>query len=197
MGSTNERKARSRGRRGSSSAADRERAASLVDEADELVGSYVEPGRWPLAKTVRRFLADGGLERLLSLYGQAMALDPDEPAYPWNLSSALRRLGQFELAAAYLKRAIHVGGEQGESDYSSADAYLALAEIAVDMDDADEALVAIARARASGRARPNTEAYAERLLRDLKRHGNDGAPLAELLAASFTESPRPRSSRTS
>lgn len=197
MASTTERKARSQGRRGSPSAADRERAASLVDEADELVGSYMEPGRWPQAKTVRRFLADGGLERLLSLYSQAITLDPKEPVYPWNLSSVLRRLGQLELAAAYLKRAIHLGDEQGEREYSSADAYLALAEIAVDVDDADEALVAIARAREAGRARPDTGAYAERLLRELKRHGNGGAPLVELLTASFTESPRPRSSRTS
>jgi hypothetical protein len=71
----------------------------LGDEADEFLGEYVAPGRWPQAKTVERFLGDGGLERLLSLYGQAMARDPGEPAYPWNLSSALRRLGQLELAA--------------------------------------------------------------------------------------------------
>ncbi len=155
----------------------------LVNEADELLGEYLDAGRWPQAKTVERFLGNGGLERLLSFYGQAMALDPDEPAYPWNLSSALRRLGQLELAAAYLKRAIRVGEEQGESDYSGADAYLALAEIALDMGDADEALVAIARAREPARARPDTDAYAERLLRELRRHGDGRTSLSELLAA--------------
>jgi tetratricopeptide (TPR) repeat protein len=182
VASTTERKGKSQGRAGKPSAADRRKAASLVDEADELVGGYLEPGRWPQAKTVDRFLSDGGLERVLALYGRAMALDPDELAYPWNLSSALRRLGQLELAASYLKRAIHVGDEHGEADYSGADAYLALAEVALDMGDADEALVAIARALEPGRARTDTEAHAQRLLRELKRDGNGGAPLVELLA---------------
>jgi tetratricopeptide (TPR) repeat protein len=197
VASTTERKARSRGNPSSRSGGGRRRAAELVDEADRLVGEYLEPGRWPHAKTVDRFLADGGLERLLSLYGQAMALDQSEPAYPWNLASTLRRLGQLELAAAFLKRAIHLGDEQGESDYSGAGAYLALAEIALERGDADEALVAIARAREPGRARPDTEAHAERLLHDLKRHDNGGTPLAELLAGPFGGNPGATPSRTS
>lgn len=185
MASTTERKARNRERAAEPSAGDRRAAADLVDEADRLVGEVLAPGRWPQAKTVKRFLAEGRLERLLSLYGRAMALDPTEPAYPWNLSSVLRRLGQLELAQAFLARAIHAGEEQDEPDYCGADAYLALAEIAMDAGDDDQALVAIARARESEQPRPDTEAYAERLQRELsssKRSGGSRAPLSELLA---------------
>jgi tetratricopeptide (TPR) repeat protein len=184
MASTTERKARSRERATKPTANDRRAAGVLVDEADRLVGEFLEPGRWPQAKTVQRFLADGRLERLLSLYGQAMTLDPREPAYPWNLSSVMRRLGQLELAQAFLTRAIHAGEDQGEPEYSGADAYLALAEIALDMGDSDQALVAIARACEPARARPDTEDYAQRLLRELgsSKRGDGGAHLWDLVA---------------
>lgn len=79
---------------------ERRKAAALVDEADQLVSDVLSPGRWPQARTVRRFLGEGRLERLLSLYSEAIWLDPWEPAYPWNLSSVLRRLCQKELALA-------------------------------------------------------------------------------------------------
>jgi tetratricopeptide (TPR) repeat protein len=184
VASTTERKARSRERATEPTARNRRAAGALVDEADQLVGEFLEPGRWPQAKTVARFLADGRLERLLSLYGQAMALDPTEPAYPWNLSSVLRRLGQLELAQAFMTRAIHAGEDQDEPEYCGADAYLALAEITMDMGDSDQAFVAIARAREPGRARPDTEDYAQRLLRELAspKRGDGGAPLSDLLA---------------
>lgn len=184
MASTTERKGRNRERVTRPTAKSRQAADALVDEADQLVGEFLESGRWPQAKTVQRFLADGRLERLLSLYGHAMTLDPTEPAYPWNLSSILRRLGQLELAHAFLTRAIHTSHDQGEPEYSGPDAYLALAEIAMDMGDRDQALLAIARAREPGRTRPDTEDYAQRLLREMPspRRGDDGALLSDLVA---------------
>ena len=63
----------------------RERAAvadSLADDADELIGQVLAPGRWPTRLTVDRFLVDDRLERVLALYARAMRLDPDEPATP-------------------------------------------------------------------------------------------------------------------
>jgi tetratricopeptide (TPR) repeat protein len=185
VASTTRRKARNQERAAEPSARDRRGAAELVDEADRLVGEVLAAGRWQQAKTVERFLAEGRLERLLSLYGRAIALDPTEPAYPWNLSAVLRRLGQLELAQAFLARAIHAGEELDEPDYCGADAYLALAEVAMDAGDSDQALVAIARARESERARPDTEAYAKRLMLELgssRRRGGPRAPLSEVLA---------------
>lgn len=167
MASTTDPKARNRERPTEPTAADRRAAADLVGEADQLVAEFLEAGRWPQAKTVTRFLSEGRLERLLALYGQAMAMDRSEAAYPWNLSSVMRRVGQRELAQAFLTRAIHTGKEQDDPEYCGADAYLALAEIAMDMGDSDHVLVAIARAREPTRARPDTESYAERLLDEL------------------------------
>jgi tetratricopeptide (TPR) repeat protein len=148
-----------------------------------MAAEVLRPGRWPRATTVQRFLEEGRLERLLSIYVRAMGLDPDEAAYPWNLSSVLRRLGQLELAHAYLLRAIHLGEEQGDADYCGADAYLALAEIAVDSGDDDQALVALARARGAPDACDDVKAHSERLLAELgERSRGDGPSLSALLA---------------
>lgn len=151
----------------------RRRAAALVDEADRLVSEVLRPGRWPQSKTVERFLDEGRLERLLSLYSHAMSLDPFEPAYPWNLSSVLRRLGQNDLAVAFLTRAIRTGEKAGEDDFHGADAYLALAETAVDMGDWDLALLAVARACDLGEDRDDVGRYARRLLGEIRPHGGE------------------------
>lgn len=183
MAFTTEHKDGSPERRGEPTAADRRAAAELVDEADRLVADVLVPGEWPESETVERFMAEGRLERLLSLYARAMALDSSEPAYPWNLSSVLRRLGQLELSHAYLTRAIRLGEEQGDSDYAGADAYLALAEISIDSGDEDQALVALARAREAAGGREDVKAHSEELLVELSGPGHRGGrPLAELLA---------------
>ena len=167
MASTTERRERNREAVHEPSQERKQKAGELVDQADRLVGEVLTPGRWPQAKTVDRFLEEGRLERLLSLYGQAMWLDPSEPAYPWNLSSALRRLGQNDLAVGFLTRAINIGERLGEDDFSGPDAYLALAEMAIDADEPNVGLVAVAHAYDLGRGREDVDAYAKRLLADI------------------------------
>jgi hypothetical protein len=46
-----------------------------------------------------------------------MRLDAAEPAYPWNLGSAMNRLGVNNLALEFLTRAIHLGEQRGESGW--------------------------------------------------------------------------------
>lgn len=167
MASTTAPKERNRERVAEPSRAARQKAAGLIDDADRLVAEALSPGRWPQAKTVGRFLEDGKLERLLSLYSQAMWLDGTEPAYPWNLSSTLRRLGQYELASAFLTRAIHTASQADDDDFSGADSYLALAEIAVDSSESDAAMLAIARALELGGGRDDIKQSARRLLTEL------------------------------
>ena len=82
-----------------------ERAALLVREADEFMADVLRPGRWPQRRTIERFLDGDRLDRVLALYREAMRLDPLEPAYPWNLASALRRLGLNDLALSFVERA--------------------------------------------------------------------------------------------
>lgn len=53
----------------------------------------------------------------------------------------------------FLTRAIHTGKTVGDDDFCGADAYLALAELAVDSGNHDLAFVAIARARDLGDSR--------------------------------------------
>lgn len=81
------------------------RAQELVDEANALVAEVLAPGRWPQARTVERFLEGDRLERMLSPYTLAMAVDPDEVSYPWNLASTLNRLGLNDLARRRRRRA--------------------------------------------------------------------------------------------
>jgi tetratricopeptide (TPR) repeat protein len=84
---------------------------------------------------------------VLSLYDKAMDSDPAEPAYPWNLASSLDRLGVSDLAVAYMRRAIRVAEETGDEEWSGADAYLALADIALRAGDSEIAALAIDNAR--------------------------------------------------
>lgn len=127
-------------------------AVELVNEADGLVFAILKPGRWPQRRTVERFLGQDRLERVLSLYTRAMRLDPDEPAYPWNLASVLNRLGLNDLSLGFMTRAIHAAHRIGDEEWCGPDAYLALAEIAIDAEEADIALTALARAQELGGA---------------------------------------------
>jgi tetratricopeptide (TPR) repeat protein len=122
-------------------------AMGLVDDAEAILGRYLKPGQWPTAKSIRAFRQRGDLESVLALYEQAMDGDPTEVAYPWNLASSLDRLGVSDLAVAYMRRAIRVAKETGEEEWADADAYLALADIALRAQDAEIAALAIDNAR--------------------------------------------------
>lgn len=135
------------GRGSVDSAAVVESAARLADEAEEILGGYVRPGRWPAARTARRFLDSGDLERVLSLYARAMEDDPREPAYPWNLASSLDRLRLSDLALIFIRRAIRVAEETGDREWAGADVHLACADIAQHAGDSEMAELAIHRAR--------------------------------------------------
>ena len=96
---------------------------------------------------MERFLEGDRPGRVLSLYCEAMRLDPLEPAYPWNLSSKLYRLGLPELALAFSQRAIRVSQETGDDEWADAGAHLAMADIAAFAGQYDVALAALARAK--------------------------------------------------
>ena len=100
------------------------------------------------ADAVDRFLSEGKLDRVLALYGQPMRFDASEPAYPWNLGSAMNRLGLNDLAFGFLTRAIHLSKQRGESQWSGPDAQLAVAEVAIDAGEYDLAFTALAHAPA-------------------------------------------------
>lgn len=162
--------------------ADREAAAKaeqLVGEADELLASAFGPGEWPEAEAAERFLAEGKLDRVLALYGQAMRLDADEPAYPWNLGSAMNRLSLNDLALGFLTRAIHLAKRRGEAQWSGPDAQLALAEVAIDAGEYDLALTALARARADDQQN-GREAQIGDLLNEVGSEQNDPSPQTSL-----------------
>lgn len=124
-----------------------ESAAGLVDEAEAILGGYLHQGRWPAARTARRFLDSGDLERVLSLYTRAMEDDPREPAYPWNLASSLDRLRLSDLALIFIRRAIRVAEETGDREWAGADVHLACADIARHAGDTEMAELALDRAR--------------------------------------------------
>jgi tetratricopeptide (TPR) repeat protein len=147
---------------GSRSAA--EEAARLATQAEEILGGYLEPGAWPASRAARRFLAGGDLERVLSLYMQAMESDPLEPAYPWNLASSLDRLRLPDLALVFIRRAIRVAREAGDLEWAGVDAHLALADIAMRAGESEAARMAIERARGI-----DPDAPVERYLRRLRR----------------------------
>jgi tetratricopeptide (TPR) repeat protein len=135
------------GRASVDNAAAVESAARLVDEAEKILGGYLRPGRLPAARTTRRFLDSGDLERVLSLYVRAMEGDPREPAYPWNLASSLDRLRLPDLALIFIRRAIRVAEETGDREWAGADVHLACADIARHAGDSEMAELAFDRAR--------------------------------------------------
>lgn len=157
------------------------KAEALVGEADELLADALASGEWPDAETVDRFLSEGKLDRVLALYGQAIRLDSKEPAYPWNLASALNRLGVNDLALGFIARAIHLAEANGETEWSGPDAHLALAEIAIDAGEYDLALTALAHAGADD-AMNGREAQIGELLKEVGSGQDDPRPQASLVS---------------
>lgn len=155
------------------------KAEQLVGQADELLVDAFGPGEWPEADAVDRFLSDGKLDRVLALYGQAMRLDASEPAYPWNLGSAMNRLGLNDLALGFLTRATHLAEQRSESQWSGPDAQLAVAEVAIDAGEYDLALTALAHARADD-AGNGREAQIGDLLKEVGGERGDPRPQASL-----------------
>jgi tetratricopeptide (TPR) repeat protein len=155
------------------------KAEALVGEADELLADALEPGQWPEVEVAERFLSEGKLDRVLALYGQAMRLDASEPAYPWNLASAMNRLGLNDLALGFLTRAIHLAEQRGEREWSGPDAQLALAEVAIDAGEYDLALTALAHARADD-DRNGREAQIGDLLKEVRSERDDPQPQVSL-----------------
>jgi tetratricopeptide (TPR) repeat protein len=158
---------------GSSAAVDE--AARLAEQAEEILGGYLHPGRWPTARIARRFLQSGDLERVLGLYTRAMESDPYEPAYPWNLASSLDRLRLANLALTFIRRAIRVAEETGDREWAGADAHLAWADIAIHAGEPETAEIAIERAR-----RIDPHAPFERYLRRLRRESASGSEDLEI-----------------
>jgi tetratricopeptide (TPR) repeat protein len=157
-----------------------DRAVILVTEADGLIREVLAPGRWPQEKTVRRFLEGDRLQRVLGLYCQAMRLDPDEPAYPWNLASTLWRLGLHELALGFIERAIRVAESVGDDEWADASAHLAWAEIAEHAGQYEVALVALAKAKSLSDGSPQIEESIRRERRAIERASRQKAPEREL-----------------
>lgn len=155
------------------------KAEALVGDADELLADAFGPGEWPDTEAVERFLSEGKLDRVLALYGQAMRLDATEPAYPWNLGSAMNRLGLNDLALGFLARAIHLAEKAGEGQWSGPDAQLALAEVAIDAGEYDLALTALAHARADDQQN-GREAQIGELLKEVGNERDDPSPQASL-----------------
>ncbi len=141
-----------------------ERASQLVDEAEAILGGYLVAGKWPNARVARKFRESDDLQMVLSLYTRAMEDDPDEPAYPWNLASSLDRLRLPDLALVYIRRAIRVGEQAGDREWSGAGAYLACADIALRAGEPEVAEWAIEKAREI-----DTGAPVERYLRLLRK----------------------------
>lgn len=155
------------------------KAEELIGEADVLLADALKAGEWPEPEVAERFLSEGKLDRVLALYGQAIRLDPTEPAYPWNLASALNRLGLNDLALGFLARAIHLAERSGEPEWSGPGAQLALAEVAIDAGEYDLALTALAHARA-GDAQNGHATQIEDLLKEVRNERDDPRPQASL-----------------
>jgi tetratricopeptide (TPR) repeat protein len=155
------------------------KAEQLVGEADELLQEALSPGHWPEPEVVERFLSAGKLDRVLALYGRAMRLDSGEPAYPWNLASAMNRLGLNDLALGFLTRAIHLAEGRGEVEWSGPDAQLALAEVAIDAEEYDLALTALAHARSDDQE-IDRETQIRDLLKEVRDVRDDPKPHASL-----------------
>jgi tetratricopeptide (TPR) repeat protein len=182
--STDGHEGKGRGKPDRPSEAARDEAAELVDAADALIEEVLSPGRWPQTKTAERFLEGDRLQRVLSLYEQAMRLDPAEPAYPWNLASTLNRVGVHDLAIGYMARAIQVAGEVGDDEWAGVDAYLGLAEIALEAGETDLALTALASALEAAPGNRDVQKATGALLKSISEATGDSRPhvaLAERL----------------
>jgi tetratricopeptide (TPR) repeat protein len=128
----------------------------------------LEPTAWqPDSRRLAGFLNSENFERFLGLYMRAMDLDGSEPAYPWNLGSALNRLGRPDLALAFVGRAVKTGEAAGDDDWAGPDGYLFWAETAINAGQDDLAFVAIAKAAAQAPDDDETGEAAVRLLQAL------------------------------
>jgi tetratricopeptide (TPR) repeat protein len=153
----------------------RAKAAEMVSAAEGLVTEVLKPGRWPQQRTVDRFMKGDRLAQVLALYVRAIRLDPDEPAYPWNLSATLSRLGLNDLALAFMTTAVHVAERVGDDEWSDFDAHVALAEVALEANEPEMALLAVAQARDLA-PRRNGKADLQGLLKAAKAQINDTRP---------------------
>jgi tetratricopeptide (TPR) repeat protein len=161
-------------------------AVRLVTEADHLLTEVLKPGRWPQRRTVSKFLQTDTLPRVLTLYQAAMELDPEEPAFPWNLASSLSRLGLNALALSYIEEAIRVASETGDSEWADAYAHLAWADMAIRARQFDIGLLALARARRLGRGQAEVLEDIQRLLQETRKAVGSEQP-AERLARELQE----------
>lgn len=126
---------------------ERAEAVAAVEAAEKLLFTYLKPGKWPSKEAQTRFLQSEHLQQILALYERAMHGDPREPAYPWNLSASLDRLGLHDLALVYIQRAIRIATNVGDEEWADAHAHLALADVALNAGEPDLARLAIDRAR--------------------------------------------------
>lgn len=157
-----------------------EAAQKLAQEAEALISAVLQPGRWPQRQTVQRFMEDERLQKVLTLYTVAMELDPDEPSYPWNLASTLRRLGLNDLALAFIERALRVGMKVEPEEWDTPGTYLAWADAAIEAGQYDIALIPIAHAMKVKEDHPDVVASAKRLLRVIKRNKQSKNPAKDL-----------------
>jgi tetratricopeptide (TPR) repeat protein len=118
------------------------RAAALerldeVDEAAELFGKLVEiePDDADAANYLGYMWADREmhLEEALELIARAVALEPDNSAFLDSLGWVHYRLGDLEQAEHWLRRAIDLGGDQGDGTI-----YCHLGEVLLARGDRDE-----------------------------------------------------------
>jgi tetratricopeptide (TPR) repeat protein len=157
-----------------------EGAPELVQEAETLISAVLHPGRWPQRQTVQKFMEDDRLQKVLSLYTAAMELDPNEPSYPWNLASTLRRLGLNDLALAFIERALRVGMKVEPEEWDTPGTYLAWADAAIEAGQYDVALIPIAHAMKMKEDHPDVVPSAKQLLRVIKRNKQSKNPAKDL-----------------
>ena len=119
-----------------------------VAEANRILWGYTKPGQVPSRATARRFVDEGHLARVLSIYIRAMRDEPDEPSYPWNLASSLDRLYLSDLALPFIGRAVRMAQRQGDEDWGGASAHVAWAEVAINAEEPELASVLLDKARA-------------------------------------------------
>ena len=171
----------------------RKKARALVNEADRILTGVLDPTSWqPDSRAIAAFLESPDFERLLGLYLRAMDLDAGEPAYPWNLGSALNRLGRPDLALGLIGRAVKTGEEIGDDEWAGPDGYLLWAETAINAAQDDLAVVAIARAVAQAPDDEETAAAAVTLLRALANaRASRGVPCADDLPVWVLVMPEP------
>ena len=158
---------------------------AVADEADRLAATAsdlfapLEVTGWPNSRRVKRFVESEDLGRAIGFYLRAMRLRPDEPSYAWNLSGSLQRLGLATLATAMRSTAVRTAERRGDERFTTADAYLALAEIGLAAEQFEIVRSALSSARATGA----DEAEIEKLERSLRRraivrdHSAPGRPL--------------------